>query len=181
MNNTLLFIYLLIAFYAFIIAEVAAYLWHRYLAHGSFISNNLPMEAVRESHRFHHSSNLRHDASEDFVWIVYGLSGMILILGIVYRTGYMDWMNKDILSVLLIVTSIAFILNWYIHLAVHTPNHWLQSLGYVQDVKTVHFVHHKNPYINYSIMNFTDTTFGTFGTGFEYTMSEVRDILDGKV
>lgn len=169
-------LYMIVILIFFILAEITAYFWHRFLAHKSWISLNLTPDAIRESHRFHHISSLEHDASEDFIWIIFFLAGIILILGLVYMTGCLDWLNKGVLVAILITTALVFILNWYIHLIVHTPEHWLHNTSYIQDMKTIHFVHHDNPRANYSIMNFTDTLFGTFSSGFPYTTDQVKNI-----
>lgn len=158
-------VYLIVIFVAFILAEIAAYFWHRFFAHKSFVTDMLGIDIMIQSHRFHHQANLDHDASEDFVWIVLILSGFILGLGVVHYLGLLDWIDSRLLVILLLVTALVFILNWYVHLAIHTPGHWLQSYSLIKDIQTIHFVHHKHPRKNYAILNFSDTIFGTFSTG----------------
>lgn len=161
---TVVMCYVLVVFFSFILAEVLSYLWHRYLAHRSWISNLLHLDAIRQSHRFHHTSSLEHNASEDFVWIVYGLILIVVLVGTLVRVGALDWFNRTALLCLFATSVFVFILNWYVHLSVHTDGHWLQSFDYIRDLKDIHFIHHRNPYSNYSIMNLMDTTFNTFST-----------------
>lgn len=165
MLAALIAVCMIIIFIGFIIAEVAAYFWHRLFAHKSFITENLGIDIMILSHSFHHTKNLDHDASEDFVWIVLILCGLILGLSVVYEMRLLDWLDVRIIIILLLVTSIVFIINWYVHMAIHTPGHWLQNFSLIQDIKTIHYVHHKYPNKNYAILNFSDGIFGTYTSG----------------
>ena len=164
-------VYVVIIFLTFILAEIAAYFWHRFFAHKSIVTDTLGLDVMVQTHRFHHQAGLDHDASEDFVWIVLILSGLILGLGVVCQLGLLDWVDSRLIVILLVVTAVVFILNWYIHLAIHTPGHWLQSFSFIKDIQTIHFVHHKHPHKNYAILNFSDTIFGTF------SMGEIPDLV----
>lgn len=156
-------IYLVVFFLVFFSAEITSYLWHRYLAHPSHVSKILPLEEIIKAHALHHDGNLLHDASEDFVWIVYGLIFIMTIFGGLCLLGFFHMIGRGILITVILAAAAAFIINWYFHLVVHDDEHWLQNWDYIKDLQTVHFLHHADPNINYSITDFSDTLFGTFG------------------
>jgi hypothetical protein len=165
MNAVWICLYIVVFFIVFFLAEITSYLWHRYLAHPSEISKRLPFDEIIKAHSLHHDGNLLHDASEDFIWIVYGLILIVTIFGTLCRYGFFSQIDGGILIVIVIAATAAFVVNWYFHLVVHTPDHWLQGWSYIKDLQTVHFVHHEDPSVNYSITDFSDTLFGTFGIG----------------
>lgn len=156
-------IYVVIFFLVFFVAEVTSYVWHRYLAHPSKVNEILPLEEIVVAHRLHHDGDLSHDASEDFVWIVYGLILVMVLFGGLCLAGFFSYIPRGILITIILAAVVVFTLNWYLHLAVHDDNHWLQQWSFIKDLQTVHFVHHDNPNVNYSITDFSDTIFGTFG------------------
>lgn len=156
-------LYVVIFFLVFFVAELTSYMWHRYLAHPSFVNRILPLEEIVTAHKLHHDGDLTHDASEDFVWIVYGLILVMVGLGVLCLLGFFRRFPPGVLITVILAAASVFILNWYLHLAVHETDHWLQKWSFVKDLQTVHFVHHDNPYVNYSITDFSDTIFGTFG------------------
>lgn len=156
-------IYVVIFFLVFFVAEFTSYFWHRYLAHPSIVNKHLPLGEIVTSHALHHDGDLSHDASEDFVWIVYGLILVMLIFGALCLSGFFMWIPRGVLITIILAAATVFTLNWYLHQVVHDDKHWLQSWSFIKDLQAVHFVHHDNPYVNYSITDFSDTVFGTFG------------------
>lgn len=169
-------VYIVVIIIAILIAEIAAYLWHRYLAHKSFLSLNLPTETVRFSHQLHHTEDFTHDATEDFVWIIYGLIVLIVIFVLLHMMGFFNWVPPGIIIAIILANCFVFFLNWYIHMIIHTEDHWLHNTSFMQDLKTIHTVHHEKPRYNYSIVNFADTLFGTHGTGFPYRLVDLEKI-----
>jgi len=62
---------------------MAAYLWHRYAAHTDIIPG------VHDTHKIHHYADLRHEAHEDFIWILILLTLLGIGLFMVWYCGYM--------------------------------------------------------------------------------------------
>ena len=98
-----------------ILTEVAAYLWHRFGAHTSWVPG------IHSTHQEHHEGDLTHEAHGDFGWIII----VLLMAGIVsYGTWIMGLFSGDVLIVALLTSILVFTWNWYIHAAYHKPNHW---------------------------------------------------------
>lgn len=166
----------LIAFFVFILAEFASYFWHRYMAHTTFFSI---LDDVVTAHRLHHQSTLDHDATEDFMWIVCSMVLVFLVFGLMYALVLYKYCNKYMILAGVISATASFFVNWYVHLSVHTKNHWMRG-KFIEDISNIHMVHHEIPRRNYSIINFTDTLFGTYSCGFDMTLEEVDQRLTGK-
>ena len=166
---TTITICIMIATITFVLSEMASYLWHRYFAHRSIFHSLFPAQGFLTSHKLHHESSLNHHADEDFVWIILILTIGILGIGVLFSIGLLPRINPIYIVVIFATVIVVFLLNWYVHKAIHTEGHWLQKFKIVRDLRDIHFVHHKNPRENYAILNFSDVIFGTTGCGFKKT------------
>ncbi len=157
MNFLNVLLYLLLSMFMIFISEIGGYLWHKWIAH----TDGIP--GIRTSHRKHHLADLNHEADEDFFWVILLLIGLGIVLLIIYFKNYIN-----ILTLLIIYTPIVltFTWNWYIHSAYHQKNHWLESYNWFKNDRRIHFQHHIEPKVNYSIStHFMDEIFDTFDYG----------------
>jgi sterol desaturase/sphingolipid hydroxylase (fatty acid hydroxylase superfamily) len=137
-----------------IIAELSAYLWHRYAAHTDYIPG------LHVTHRFHHEAPLDHKADEDYVWVLLALVtvGIFLALLSVYRL-----ISSKLAALFLTGVLGVFGWNWYVHSAYHQVGHWLEQYGWFKEMRELHFLHHTYPDKNYGIAShFMDVVMGTF-------------------
>ena len=147
----IILIYVLLIF----ITEMGAYFWHN-IAHEDIVPG------VHETHKIHHNADLRHEAHEDFFWVIL----LLIVLGI-SLTGlwYYDYLFVNPKLVILgygIIVSV-FVWNWYVHSAYHIPDHWLNNYEWFRIDKKIHLQHHVNPWVNYGIAShFSDVIFGTY-------------------
>ena len=140
-------------------SEFGSYSWHRFGAHTDIIPG------PHDTHRIHHTSNLTHEAHEDFFWVVFLLIVGAIGLTTIWYLGYYDMIG--ILPIYIIIAYsiliLVFVWNWYIHSAYHIPNHWLNQYRWFQKDKRIHLQHHVNPRVNYGIAShFSDIIFGTY-------------------
>lgn len=148
-------------------SEFGAYLWHRF-AHTNIIPE------VHDTHRIHHEADLRHEAHEDFFWVILILIalGISLIVAWYYRFMPIPFIYF-IISYLLVV--MVFVWNWYVHSAYHIPNHWLNGFSWFKQDKKIHLQHHVNPSVNYGIAShFSDVIFGTY----EYPKEDPTEVFN---
>ncbi len=136
-----------------ILTEIAAYFWH-------IFSHEDYSLWVRQTHKFHHVSDVSHEAHGDFFWVV------VLLLGLGVILAFLVFMGKISLVPTLVVyitAWIVFLWNWYIHSAYHIEDHWLNQYEWFCKDKEIHFQHHINPRANYSIAShFSDKLFGSY-------------------
>ena len=149
-------IYFLIILIIIIGSEIGAYIWHRFGAHTDIIPG------VHNTHKIHHKANLRHEAHEDFFWIIL----ILVLLGIgIFIGWYKNYIIIPVIYIIIVYVLITFVFiwNWYIHSAYHIPNHWLNRYKWFIKDKKMHLQHHVNPKVNYGIAShFSDIIFGTY-------------------
>jgi sterol desaturase/sphingolipid hydroxylase (fatty acid hydroxylase superfamily) len=135
-------------------AEVFAYLWHRYGAHDNYIPG------IKNTHDIHHIMDHTHEANEDFIWILLLMILFELGLGI----GVMIGIVNGVLAIItIVIASIVFWWNWWIHRAYHQSDHWLNMYDWFKNEKNRHYIHHSQPNKNYGIAShFTDRVMGTW-------------------
>jgi len=147
MHPTIWFFYIIIIILG---TEVLAYLWHRYGSHSDYIPG------LHDTHRIHHMINSQN-ADDDFVWILLTIVSAEIALGILYLSNVFPILLCIFCIVGLIISTLVFYWNWWIHQAYHYPDHWLNIFDWFQSDKLRHFVHHYNPTHNYGIAShFTD-------------------------
>lgn len=138
-----------------ILSELAAYFWHRIASHSDLVLSN-----IHDTHRIHHTSDLKHQANEDFLWIIIGLIGLYIVFLIGFSLGIFNLPTAIIIPT--VITSI-FACTWYVHSAYHIEDHWLNKYDWFKNNKARHFIHHDLPDKNYGIITqIPDMLFGTF-------------------
>jgi len=137
-------------------AEVYGYFWHRLGAHSGYVPG------IKETHEIHHLLKLsdKHEANEDFVWILLLIITLQIILGLAVTVGIIP----GLLAIVTILTLTGvFIWNWWIHQSFHVDDHWLNQYEWFKHQKNIHYVHHNNPSMNYGVAtHFCDKLFGTW-------------------
>jgi len=181
---------LMVIYFTVVLSEIGAYAWHRILAHRSIIGNIFGkiLQPMRDSHAIHHTSDLKHLAKEDFVWVkmmLYVFLKTVLLVGT-----YIGYVSKLFLYTFVITVFSVYCCNQKLHEAVHSIKVEQGSTeeekyrkgsvfkSYLCDSRDIHFVHHSLPSKNYSITNFADVIFGTYSSGFHHTQKEVEEMLD---
>lgn len=153
---------LVIVIIIIIVAELSAYLWHRYMSHHDVITS------VRRTHLEHHMANWLHEAHSDFGWIVIGLIIFIILLVMVY---YLGLAPAWILLILASVSVVIAVWNWYIHVAYHQPGHWLERFDWFRYDRQMHLIHHVTPRKNYGIAShFSDWLLNTYESANTYVL-----------
>ena len=137
-------------------SEFGAYMWHRFGAHTDIIPG------IHDTHKIHHTSDLLHEAHEDFFWVIL----ILLSVGAgLVAAWYSDYLFIPVIYVIIayLLIVMVFIWNWYVHSACHIPNHWLNKYYWFRKDKKMHLQHHVNPQVNYGIAShFSDIIFGTY-------------------
>lgn len=146
--------WLVYVFVVVILTETFAYVWHRFGAHTDYLPG------IGETHAIHHNSSLRHEADEDFIWILLVFSLAEIFAGVVVMLRLVPG------SIVLVGTAVSFsvfVWNWWIHRAYHCENHWLNGSEWFQKERQRHFLHHDFPDKNYGIAShFSDRFLGSF-------------------
>lgn len=150
--------YIFLGIFMIYLSEVGGYIWHKWIAH----TDGIP--GIRESHKIHHVADLSHEAHEDFFWVVLLLISLGISLSYIYLK---KCINLLTLFVIYIPVVLSFTWNWYIHSAYHQKDHWLGSYDWFRNDRRIHFQHHVNPRVNYSIAtHFMDEIMETFDYGY---------------
>ena len=131
--------------------------WHRYATH----TDLLP--PVGDTHDLHHKGDLHHQAHGDFVWVSSVLMVLGLIIWIAYSSGYI---SKCVAWTVIVSAIGLFTWEWYVHVAYHTPGHWLERFETFQRMRDSHFIHHEFPDKNFGIS--THLCDAVMGTHWEY-------------
>ena len=152
MYFVVLFIFLLL------LAEVGAYVWHRYGAHSGID----PIGAT-QVHQWHH--NVQGDpAHYDFAYILV----FLMIYGVVLLWAYTQHLITRPLALTLYLAPVtASVWNWYVHAAYHTPGHWLERYEWFRQDRELHWQHHRDPSTNFGIAShFSDVLGDSFNYGY---------------
>ena len=142
---------ILIGISLYLICELFAYLWHRFVSHDDLIP------VLHDFHKGHHENS---EKDNDFLFVLFA----VIILGIFS----ICLTNLNIISVyysvfILITILILFIYNWLLHLSYHNENNVLNYFNWFELERQRHQMHHINPKINYGITcHLFDKLFGTW-------------------
>ncbi len=144
-----------------IAAEIGSFCWHNFSAHTDIIPG------IHATHKIHHTSDLSHEAHEDFYYIVVIL--IIIGLGLIYLWYYnLLLIDPNYLAIGYSIFVSVFVWNWYVHSAYHIQNHWLNNFDWFKLDKKIHLQHHVDPTVNYGIAShFCDIIMGTYELPFE--------------
>lgn len=142
----------------FIFNELIIYVYHRVISHTDMVGNLL-----HETHKLHHDDVIDEPEhlSQDFVAVfVLYLIASGLLLTIVNNS---DLKLTTALFMILIFGILIF-LDYYHHVVIHSPNHWLMKYDYFKNARALHLEHHKSPNVNYSfgLTHIPDKLFGTY-------------------
>lgn len=146
--------------------EVFGYLWHRFGAHTDILPG------VHSTHSYHHSRSLdaKHEADEDFVWVLLLMVLFELAVGVGVLIGLLPGL---IAIITIIVTLTVLWWNWWLHRAYHDPGHWLNQYAWFQQEKARHYIHHDQPQNNYGIAShFMDVLLNTWTESYETNSTE---------
>lgn len=134
-------------------SEIAAYIWHRCMAHNDIIPG------LHEAHRVHHTID-DDNAAADFIWLMFFVILFELLMGLVLCTKLFP--EKLILVTTMVIISV-FFWNWMIHSAYHTKDSIFKGYKWFEEAKEEHFMHHRHPDRNYGIVtHMGDKLFGTY-------------------
>lgn len=134
-------------------SEIAAYMWHRYMAHNDII------DGLHDAHRLHHRDE-SDDASADFIWLMFFVILFELAMGLLICSSLFP--SSLIITTTIVIISV-FFWNWVIHSSYHKEDCIFANYQWFKKAKKEHFMHHKHPDKNYGIVtHWGDKLFGTY-------------------
>ena len=148
------------------LTEFGAFIWHKMGAHTDLIPKEFK---VQETHDFHHTT-IDDQAHFDFLYILIFLIIYGIFLGFLI---YKKYLTLYLASILYLPVLFVSIWNWYIHMAYHVENHWLNSYEWFRNDKRIHLQHHFNPETNFGIASHLyDVIFETFDYGLSQRLED---------